>query len=507
MTSPGGELVKTIELTKVYPDGTRALTGVNFSVGKGEIHGLLGENGAGKTTLSKILSGILRPTSGEILVRGKLIQMKRPSDALLLGIGMVHQHFALVRPFSAFENIVLGTDLNPTGGNAEDAKKSILELAKGVGLQVSLEAPVESLALGAQQRVEILKMLYRKVDVLILDEPTSSLTLKETDELFKALVELKREGKSVIFITHKLKEVMDICDTITVLRQGAVSGRLGKLEATPISLAKLMVGRNVEFELKKTPMTPGEEVLAIDNLRVTDKQGKDLVKDLSLRVRGGEIFGIAGVEGNGQTELAEAISGVRHISNGSIRLRGKEVGGKSSSVIRKQGVGIIPEDRRQMGLILEMNVQENVILGKQRERQFRGPASAIAWRKVRAFTLDLIRKFDIVAQGPEAPAKSLSGGNQQKIVVSRELSSDPGFILAAQPTRGLDVAATEYIRKLLLDARGVGKALLLISADLDEIIQLSDEIGVMYEGRLIGTGPAEAMGREKIGLLMGGIAA
>ncbi len=507
MTSPAEELVKTVELTKVYPDGTRALTGVNFSVAKGEIHGLLGENGAGKTTLSKILSGILRPTSGEISIKGKLIQMKRPSDALSLGIGMVHQHFALVRPFTAFENIVLGTDLNPRGGRANDAKNSITELAKSVGLQVSLEAPVESLALGAQQRVEILKMLYRKVDILILDEPTSSLTLKETDELFKALVKLKEEGKCVVFITHKLKEVIDICDTITVLRQGAVTGRISKSEATPITLAKMMVGRNVEFELKRTPMTPGEEVLAIDRLTLTDKHGKDLLKDLSLRVRGGEIFGIAGVEGNGQTELAEAISGVRRVTRGSIRLRGTEVAGKSSSLIRKQGVGLIPEDRRQMGLILEMNLQENVILGKQRETQFRGSASAIAWGKVRAFTLDLIRKFEIVAHGPEAPAKSLSGGNQQKIVVSRELSGDPDFILAAQPTRGLDVAATEYIRKLLLSVRADGKAVLLISADLDEILQLSDEIGVMYEGRLIGTGPAETMGREKIGLLMGGIAA
>lgn len=501
------ELVKTVELTKTYPDGTRALTGVNFSVAKGEIHGLLGENGAGKTTLSKILSGILRPTSGEINIKGKLVRMKRPSDALSLGIGMVHQHFALVRPFSAFENIVLGTDLNPRGGKAQDAKNRINELAKSVGLQVSLEAPVESLALGAQQRVEILKMLYRKVDILILDEPTSSLTLKETDELFKALVRLKEEEKGVIFITHKLKEVMDVCDTITVLRQGAVTGRISKSEATPVTLARMMVGRNVEFELKRTPMTPKEDVLTISKLTITDKQGRDLVKDLSLRVRGGEIFGIAGVEGNGQTELAEAISGVRRITKGSIRLGGKEVGGKSSSVIRRLGVGLIPEDRRQMGLILEMNVQENVILGKQRETQFRGAASSIAWRKVRAFTLGLIKRFDIVAQGPEAPAKSLSGGNQQKIVISRELSSDPDFILAAQPTRGLDVAATEYIRKLLLDVRGAGKAVLLISADLDEVLQLSDEIGVMYEGKLIGTGPAEEMGREKIGLLMGGVAA
>jgi simple sugar transport system ATP-binding protein len=505
VAGPSDELVKTVELTKTYPDGTRALTGVNFSIARGEIHGLLGENGAGKTTLSKILSGILRPTSGEINIKGELVRMRRPSDALSLGVGMVHQHFALVRPFSAFENIVLGTDINPTGRNAEAAKYEITELAKSVGLQVSLESPVETLALGAQQRVEILKMLYRKVDLLILDEPTSSLTLMETDELFRALVRLKEEGKGVIFITHKLKEVMDVCDTITVLRQGIVTGRISKTEATPTALANMMVGRSIELELKKAPAIPQEEVLTINNLTVTDKLGKDLVKDITLRVRGGEIFGIAGVDGNGQTELAEAICGVRRIKRGSVRVRGVEVGSKSPSVIRKQGVGLIPEDRRQMGLILEMNLQENTILGKQRETKFRGAASSIAWRKVRAFALGLIKKFDIATQGPEAPAKSLSGGNQQKVVISRELSSDPEFILAAQPTRGLDVAATEYIRKLLLDARGAGRAVLLISADLDEVIQLSDEIAVMYEGRLIGTGRAEQMGREKIGLLMGGV--
>ncbi len=507
MASPPEELVKTVQLTKTYPDGTEALRGVDISIYRGEIHGLLGENGAGKTTLSKILSGILKQTSGEIYIKGRRAELGRPRDALSLGIGMVHQHFALVRPFTAFENIVLGTEENPSGPKAEALKEQISALSKGVGLQVSLSIPVESMALGAQQRVEILKMLYRKVDILILDEPTSSLTLKETDELFKALVKLKEEGKCVIFITHKLKEVIDICDTISVLRQGSVTGKIAKSEATPIILARMMVGRDVEFDLKKSPISLKEEILAIEGLNLADKHGKEVVKNLSLRVRRGEVFGIAGVEGNGQTELAEAISGVRQIKSGRIFLRGNEIGGKPSSVIRRQGVGLIPEDRRQMGLILEMNLSENVILGKQRESQFRGSASVIAWKRVRAFTLALMKKFDIVAHSPDAPAKSLSGGNQQKVVVSRELSSDPDFILAAQPTRGLDIAATEYIRKLLLNARTAGKGILLISADLDEVLQLSDTIGVMYEGKLIGQGPAERMGREKIGLLMGGIAA
>lgn len=505
MPSSSEELVRTVALTKTYSDGTQALTGVDITIPKGEIHGLLGENGAGKTTLSKILSGILKKTSGEVYLKGQKVEFRRPRDALAMGVGMVHQHFSLVRPFTAFENIVLGTEVNPRGSHATQAREKISALSEDVGLGVSLDAPIEELALGAQQRVEILKMLYRQVDVLILDEPTSSLTLVETQELFKALRKLKSEGKCVIFITHKLREVMDICDTITVLRHGTVTGRVTKAEATPKGLARLMVGRDVEFELQRGPNQVGEPVLEVDNLQLKDKDGREVLKTLSFNVRRGEIVGIAGVEGNGQTELAEAISGVRRPTQGRILVRGLDLTGKSSSMVRKQGVGLIPEDRRQKGLILEMNVSENAILGKQREEQFRGPMVAIAWRKVREFTLGLMKRFDITAQGPEAPARSLSGGNQQKVVVSRELSSDPDFILAAQPTRGLDVAATEYIRELLLTARSGGKGVLLISADLDEILQLSDVIGVMYSGAIIEMGPSSQMGREKIGLLMGGI--
>ncbi|MDV3243857.1 MAG: ABC transporter ATP-binding protein [Nitrososphaerales archaeon] len=513
-------MVRTVQLTKTYPDGTHALNGVDVAVSKGEIHGLLGENGAGKTTLSKILSGMLHPTSGEVYIKGEKVNyvraqksagagggasISRPKDALALGIGMVHQHFTLVRPFTAFENIVLGTRVNPTGSSAGAVKEELMGLSKDVGLQVSLDLPVESMALGAQQRVEILKMLYRKVDILILDEPTSSLSLKETDELFRALGRLKEEGKCVIFITHKLKEVIDICDTITVLRQGKVTGRISKAEATPKVLARMMVGRDVEFELKKSPMNPGEPILSVEGLAVSGRHNAEVVKDVSFTVRQGEIFGIAGVEGNGQTELVEAICGTRPVAKGSIRLRKVDLTGQSTATIRKQSVGLIPEDRRQSGLVLEMNLAENVILGKQRNAQFKGTGPAIAWKKVVAFTVDLMKRFEIVAQGPEASAKSLSGGNQQKVVVSRELSGNPDFILASQPTRGLDVAATEYIRKLLLDARGAGKGVLLVSADLDEIVQLSDVIGVIYGGRLLEVGPAEKMSRERIGLLMGGI--
>lgn len=500
------EIVRTEKLTKVFPDGTIALRGVDFSVMKGEIHGLLGENGAGKTTLTKIISGILKQTSGDIYVRGKRVDLKRPKDALSLGIGMVHQHFTLVGVFTAFENILLGTDLNPKGNDARRARDEIIELANNVGLRIELDELVEGMSLGAQQRVEIIRMLYRNVDLLILDEPTSSLTITETDELFKALRRLRDQGKSVIFITHKLREVMELCDRITVLRQGLVTGRVSAREADARSLARMMVGRDVVFEIKKKEAIKGEPLLIVDNLTVLADNGKEAVRDVSFKVRKGEIFGIAGVEGNGQTELAEAISGVRKVVRGRIILDGKEITGKESAEVRRYGVALIPEDRRSMGLIIDMNVAENTILGRHREDEFVS-SFRISWDKVFGFANQLIKRFEIIAHSPRSLIRGLSGGNQQKVVVGRELSWDPNFILASQPTRGLDVAATEYIRNILIAKRDEGKAILLISADLDEILQLSDTVGVMYEGRLIDVGPIERMTRERIGMLMGGVRA
>ncbi len=502
-----GEILRTLSLTKVYPDGTRALNNVDFDVTRGEVHGLLGENGAGKTTLSKILSGILRPSSGEIYLKGKKVDIKHPRQALELGVGMVHQHFALVRPMTGFENVVLGTGINPKGPRAESARQQIVQLSKDVGLGLVGEAKIEDMALGAQQRVEILKMLFRRVDVLILDEPTSSLTTTETVELFKAVRRLKEEGKSAIFITHKLREVTEICDRITVLRHGEVTGRISSKDADMKTLARMMVGRDVVFDLAREPMHAGEKVLEVASLVVKGNRGEDAVKGVSLAVRKGEILGIAGVEGNGQTELEEVLSGLRKPLSGSVLLHGAEIAFATPSQIRKHSVGLIPEDRRRMGLIPDMSVAENAILGKHRDARFRGAGMAIGWAKVRRFTLGLIKNFEIVVQGPDSPAKSMSGGNQQKVVVSRELCDDPEFILAAQPTRGLDIAATEYIRKLLLKSRDSGKAVLLISADLDEVLQLSDTVGVMYEGRLIEVGPIEHMTRQTVGLLMGGVKA
>ena len=505
MQSTVVQALRTAAITKVYPDGTRALHNVDFELNAGEVHGLLGENGAGKTTLSKILSGILRQSSGEIYVKGQKAEAKHPKEALRLGVGMVHQHFTLVRNFTSFENILLGTNVNPKGSGAADARKEIQDLSKSVGLGVDLDAKVEDMALGAQQRVEILKMLYRKVDVLILDEPTSSLTATETVELFKAIRRLKAEGKSAIFITHKLNEVLEICDRITVLRHGEVSGSIEASRADRKTLARMMVGRDVVFELTKSPPHPTEPILQVHDLLVKGNRGEDAVKGVSFEVRKGEIFGIAGVEGNGQTELEESLSGTRKPAHGSIRLGNSEISSLSTGQIRKRNVGLIPEDRRQNGLILDMTVAENTILGREWETRFRGRGIALAWAKIRERASMLIKSFEILVKGPDSPAKSMSGGNQQKVVVSRELADDPDFVLAAQPTRGLDVAATDYIRRLLLKARDSGKGVLLVSADLDEVLQLSDVIGVMYEGKLIEVGPAATMTRQRIGMLMGGV--
>ncbi len=492
-------------MTKIYPDGTVALKNVDFELNHGEIHGLLGENGAGKTTLTKIIYGIIRPTRGEIFVEGKNVSFRRPKDALKSGIGMVQQHFALVGSFTAFENIVLGTGVNPRGKDARLTREEIMKICEKTGLKVPLDEKVENLSLGTRQRVEILKMLYRNVKVLILDEPTSSLTPNETDELFSTLISLKEQGRSVIFITHKLKEVMQVCDRITVLRKGAVSGKINAKDSTPNMLAKMMVGRDVELVLTRRESEPGEEILKVENLVVHDNMGREAVRGVSFSLRRGEILGIAGVEGNGQTELAEALSGIRKVSSGKILLNKIDISGLTPREIRKVGAALIPEDRTKTGLILDMNLEENILLGKHRDREFLAGSFTISWTKVRNFVRKLVERFSIVAPSTLTSVRSLSGGNQQKVVVSRELSSEPTFVLACQPTRGLDVSSTEYMRNLILEMRSKGKAILLISADLDEVLQLSDRVAVMFEGRIMDIIPSKNVTRERIGLLMGGV--
>ncbi|WP_457754546.1 ABC transporter ATP-binding protein [Thermococcus sp.] len=494
-------------IVKIYPDGTKALKGVDFSVKQGEIHGLLGENGAGKTTLMKILSGMLPPTEGKIYVKGREVQFKSPADALANGIGMVHQHFTLVEVFDALHNIILGMEGHGHFSkiDVDNARKKLQKLMDELNFQVPLDVPVENLPVGVQQRIEILKVLYRNVDVLILDEPTAVLTPIEVKELFDVLRTLKEQGKTIIFISHKLREVMEITDRVTVLRKGEVIGTVNTSEATPQLLARMMVGRDVVLRIQKPPKEPGEPILRVENLWVKGDRGEDAVKGLSFEVRAGEIFGIAGVEGNGQTELIEAITGLRKIEKGKIILNGKDITGRPPKELYNLGVAHIPEDRTHMGLILDMTVAENAVLGLHWREEFTGILNSIRWSNVKEHAKKLIEKFDIVAPGVDAPVKSLSGGNQQKLIVAREVSKNPELIVASQPTRGVDVASTEYIRNYLVKLRNENKAVLLVSADLDEVLQLSDRMAIMYEGQFVGIVKPEEVTEEQIGLMMGGI--
>ncbi|RLF80885.1 ABC transporter ATP-binding protein [Thermococci archaeon] len=494
-------------IVKIYPDGTKALKGVDFSVKKGEIHGLLGENGAGKTTLMKILSGMLHPTEGKIFVNGKEVRFKSPADALANGIGMVHQHFTLVDVFDGLHNIILGMEGHGLFSkiDVEKAKEKLQKLMDELNFQVPLDVPVENLPVGVQQRIEILKTLYRDVDVLILDEPTAVLTPIEVKELFDVLRKLKSQGTTIIFISHKLREVMEITDRVTVLRKGEVIGTVNTSETSPKELAKMMVGREVVLRIEKPPKEAGKPVLEVKDLWVKGDRGEDAVKGLTFEVRAGEIFGIAGVEGNGQTELIEAISGLRKIEKGKVILNGKDITGRSPRELYALGVAHIPEDRIHMGLITEMSVAENSILGLHWRKNFRGPLGLIRWDKVKEHSAKLVRDFEVVVPGIDAPVKSLSGGNQQKLIVAREVSKEPEFIIASQPTRGVDVASTEYIRNYLIKLRNENKAVLLVSADLDEVLQLSDRMAIIYEGQFVGIVKPEEVTEEQIGLMMGGI--
>ncbi|MCS7217206.1 MAG: ABC transporter ATP-binding protein [Candidatus Bipolaricaulota bacterium] len=491
-------------ITKVYPDGTVALTGVDFAVQPGEVHGLLGENGAGKTTLTKILSGLLPPTAGRIVWKGRPVRFSSPREALHAGIGMVHQHFALVGPFTGLENIALGAEgsglLLPVRARA--IRRRVEELMQASGLHAPLDLPVEELPVGVQQRLEILKMLFREVDLLILDEPTAVLTPQEVDELFPILRRLAGQGKSVVFITHKLREILAVTDRVTVLRRGRVVAVRETRGTTVEELAQLMVGEAVGGQARRAPRPPGEVVLRVRDLRVPGPAGRPAVNGVSFEVRAGEIFAIAGVQGNGQSELVEALVGLRPWQ-GEVELLRQSLRGKGPAQIAALGLGHIPEDRQALGLILEFSVAENSVLG--RLGPFLDPLGGVRWRRVFRFAQDLLERFSVQARGVRAPARSLSGGNQQKLLVGRELSKAPRVLLANQPTRGLDVAATRYIRDLLLRLRDEGLAILLVSADLDEIFELADRVAVMYRGAFTGVLPAEELDRERIGLLMGGV--
>ncbi len=501
-------LLEMRNIVKVYSDGTKALKGVDIKVYKGEILGLLGENGAGKTTLMKILFGMLKPTKGTILLNGKEVRFKSPADALANGIGMVHQHFTLVEVFNALENIILRMEGHGLLSkiDVDNARKKLQELMDDLNFQVPLDVPVENLPVGVQQRIEILKMLYRDVDILILDEPTAVLTPIEVKELFDVLKKLKSQGKTIIFISHKLNEVMEITDRVTVIRRGEVIGTVKTPEATPQLLARMMVGRDVVLRIEKPPKEPGEVILHVEDLWVKGDRGEEAVRGVSFDVRAGEIFGIAGVEGNGQSELIEAITGLRRVEKGKVKVNNIEITGKKPKELYEMGIAHIPEDRTHMGLILDMTVMENAILGMQWRKEF-SRAGLMDWKSVERHTKHLIEEFDITAPGVRSPVKSLSGGNQQKLIVAREVSKKPELIIASQPTRGVDVASTEYIRNYLVRLRNENKAVLLVSADLDEVLQLSDRMAIMYEGQFMGVVKPDEVTEEQIGLMMGGVKA
>ena len=510
-------------ISKTYSDGTEALKTVDLEIRRGEIVGLLGENGAGKTTLTKILSGLLPPTEGRVESPRGSVRFGSPREAMEFGIGMVHQHFALVGPFTATENVALGHEHPFSRVRLAHTRERLEALMEESGLHVPLDIPIEKLAVGEQQRVEILKVLSRDVDLLILDEPTSVLTPLEVDDLFDLLRKLRTQGKSIILITHKLKEVQSITDRIVVLRRGKLVGDVETPNATTEQLARLMVGQAVEagasaVELRDEvlpvrrdreragPKGQAAIVLHVENLTARGSTGEIAVEGVSFDVHAGEIFGVAGVEGNGQTELVECLTGLRAPRQGSATIRGTDILRKDPKDIYRLGVAHIPEDRWEVGLILPFTLAENAILGIHRWKRFRGPLRILRRQAVQKHVTELMERFEIRATGPNAPAKSLSGGNQQKLIVGRELAKDPEVIVAAQPTRGLDVASAKYIRELLEQMRGKGRAILLVSADLDEVLALSDRVAIMYEGRFMAVCAPSELTREKIGMLMGGVA-
>jgi simple sugar transport system ATP-binding protein len=501
-----GPLLELRGIVKTFP-GVRANDGIDLDVAAGEVHALLGENGAGKSTLMNIAYGLYQPDAGSIAVRGRVVRIPDPRAAIDLGIGMVHQHFMLVPVLSVADNILLGR---------EDRRGPFLDRAPAVarlravagryGLDLQPEALIRDLSVGEQQRVEITKALYRNAEILILDEPTAVLTPQETDGLFRMMRSLADEGKAIIFITHKLKEVLAVADRITVLRAGRVAGTTVPGQTTEAELASLMVGRQVLLRVKKGEAHPAAPVLSIRSLEVLNARRQLAVNQLALEVHSGEIFGLAGVDGNGQTELVEALTGLRPIQRGQVLVGGRDVTRDRTRRILDAGVAHIPEDRHRHGLVLEYSVADNLILSTYGRppftRALQLQPAAIA-RNAR----EQIDRFDIRATGPDAPARVLSGGNQQKVVVARELSRQIRLLIADQPTRGLDVGSIEFIHRLLVERRDAGCAIFLVSAELDEILALADRIGVIYRGRLMAVLPAAQADRQRLGLLMAGSAA
>ena len=490
-------------ITKRYP-GVIANKNVNFRLRKGTVHALLGENGAGKSTLMNVIYGLATPDEGEIWLGGTKTIIQSPNDAIRQGIGMVHQHFMLVPVFTVAENITLGAEQLSNGVlDMKSAAKQISELSRQFNLPVDPHAVVEALPVGLQQRVEIVKALYRHAKVLVLDEPTAVLTPQEADDLFKVMRQLTERGVSIIFITHKLREVLAVADDITVMRRGEVVGMANPKEIDEAGLASLMVGRDVSFHVDKRPAQVGEVVLSIEHLFVHDDRGVPVVTDVSFQVRGGEVLGVAGVQGNGQTELVEVITGLRSAEKGVITLDDTPIKQGDPRYLVEHGLAHVPEDRHKHGLVLSYGIHDNLVLNSY----YRPPFAKRGQRQdqaVMAQAMELVKKFDVRTSSPTLNAGNLSGGNQQKVIVARELSRPIRLLVVNQPTRGLDVGSIEFIHKQVIEQRDNGAAVLLVSAELDEILNLSDRIAVMFDGKLVGILDASRATREKIGLLMTG---
>lgn len=483
--------------------GVVANRNVNFELYRGEVHALLGENGAGKTTLMNILYGLYTPDTGEIFVKGQKVNIRSPKDAIDLGIGMVHQHFMLVPPLTAVENVILGIKRSPFSLDLKKARQEILELCQKYNFKLDVDSRVRDLSVGAQQRIELIKALYRGADILIMDEPTAVLTPQEVEELFQILRQFTQAGKSVIFISHKLWEVMRIADRVTVLRGGEVVNTVYTRDTSREELAAMMVGRKVLMEYSKVAGSQEKPLLSLENLRVRGEQQASELKGVSFKVHEGEIVGIAGVDGNGQKELAEAIMGLRPVEGGRIIFAGQDITTWPTKARIQAGIAHVPEDRQKEGLVLDFTVAENLVLDTYDKPPFtRG--KVFYPQEVKAFGRRLVKEFDIRPPNPEALVRTLSGGNQQKVVLARQISRKPRFLLALQPTRGLDVGATEFVHQRLLEEKQKGVAVLLISADLDEILLISDRVLVIYEGRIMGEVIPGQTTYTEIGLLMGG---
>lgn len=492
-------------ITKRFP-GVLANDHIDLTLNKGEILVLLGENGAGKSTLMNILYGLYQPTEGEIWVDGKKIEVHSPTDSINVGVGMVHQHFMLIPVFTVTENVMLGDEATKAGGflDPDTAAKKIEEISTQYNLAVDPSSLVKDLPVGVQQRVEIIKLLYREADILIFDEPTAVLTPQEADELFIIMRELVKQGKSIIFITHKLREVLDVSDRIMVIRRGKIVGETTPKEADQNKLAAMMVGRAVQLDLEKAPAKLGDVVLDVKDLTVTDQQKQVTVDNVSLNVRGGEILGIAGVQGNGQTELVEAITGLRKAVSGQIDMLGKDITNATPRHITELGVAHVPEDRQKDGLVLNFPIFENMVLCTYYKPPFAKGVN-LDYEKIQKNADQLIEDFDVRTPGAHTPVGSLSGGNQQKVIIARELSRPIDFLVASQPTRGLDVGSIEYIHNRIVEKRDEGCAVMLVSPELDEIMKLSDRIAVMYRGKIIAVLDADKVTKEEVGLWMAGI--